>query len=63
MKQKRYLKCKLKLENGVRYIMFSLLGLWEQMKQEEVALVDGFLGSAVRSSRNFSCMCLPKLLF
>ena len=43
--------------------MFSLLGLWEQMKEEEVPLVDGFQGSAMTNSRKFSCMCLPKLLF
>lgn len=42
MKQKRYLKCKLKLENGVSYIMFSLLWPWEHTKQGKAALMEGF---------------------
>jgi hypothetical protein len=42
MKQKRYLKGMWKLENRGA-IMFSLLGLWEQIKQEKVARGDGFL--------------------
>lgn len=41
-----------------RAIMFSLLGLWEQMKKEKVGLVDGFLVSAITKNRSFA-----KLLF
>lgn len=32
--------------------MFSPLGLWEQLEKEEVALVDGFLASAIDKSRS-----------
>lgn len=42
-----------RLENGGSYIIFSLLGLWEQMKKEKVALVDGFLVSAITKNRTF----------
>ena len=55
------LPCLDKDNEGYLYIMFSLLGLWEQMKQKKWLLWMGFW--AVTSSRNFSCMCLPKLLF
>lgn len=35
--------------------MFSLLEPWEQIKQEKVALGDGFLVSAVAQSRTSGC--------
>lgn len=40
--------------------MFRLLGLWEQMKEEKVALVDGFLVSAINKSRSFGYYVRPQ---
>lgn len=64
MKQKRYLICKLKLEDGVSYNDYSPLGLGEQMEKKKVALVGGFLVSAINKSRRLVVSVrIPKLLY
>lgn len=43
--------------------MFSPLGLWEQLEKEEVALVDGFLASALRRAEVVVSERISKLLY
>lgn len=44
--------------------MFSPWGLWEQMEKEKVALVDGFLASAINKSRRLVVSVgIPKLTY